>query len=194
MQLSRKASIRQLRPGELVPTSTPHRYSSAHGYIRLRWQVAPRRLVETYEHRVFDGMVTDAEHVHHENHDRTDNRRENLRPLTAAEHMAEHGDHRRKVDPEAVTNLYMEGMTQREIAAAVGYDSGNVSRILKRAGVPIRSQRSRYPYPEESALRSAYDVSRSAIEVADRLNLPVSRVRAALVHFGLRPFPPGRPR
>lgn len=87
--------IRQLRPGERVPDSQPRRYISDHGYMRLRWHVGIARYVETYEHRVFDGVVTTAEHVHHINGRKTDNRVENRQCMTADEHNAHHADHRK---------------------------------------------------------------------------------------------------
>jgi hypothetical protein len=86
----RSAAIRTLRPGERVPETEPRRYSNDKGYIRLRWLVGTQRYVETFEHRVFDGFVTTAEHVHHRNEVKWDNRLENRQPMTRREHGLHH--------------------------------------------------------------------------------------------------------
>lgn len=70
--------IRSLKAGDPIPPGEPRRYLSSHGYVRLRWKVGKRRYVEVYEHRVVDGVVTDAPQVHHHNRVKHDNRPENL--------------------------------------------------------------------------------------------------------------------
>lgn len=91
----KSARITTIRSGEAVPAGEPKRYRSSHGYIRLRWLVGPQEYLETYEHRVVDGFVTNAEHVHHDNRVKDDNSDVNLVPLTAEEHNRLHAEERR---------------------------------------------------------------------------------------------------
>jgi len=126
-----------LSPGEEVPKSTPKRYVASHGYVRLRWRVAPYEYVETYEHRVFNGRVTDAEHVHHVNHDRADNRPSNLRPMSADDHALEHA-----AIPwwAQAAMLYTQGLSTYEVGEKLSRNPASVYRALKRMGVPIRTE------------------------------------------------------
>ncbi len=184
--------IRRLRPGEAVPDGEPRRYQSQQGYIQLRWRVAPKLLVETYEHRVRDGFVVDAEHVHHRNHDPADNRPVNLQPMTALEHAELHADDRR-APWHAIARMYEDGLTQPQIAERLGCNNATVSRALKRVGVKARPTRARYPLPSEPVVRSAYASVHSAPELAKALGIAVNTARVALRTYGLPPFPPGRP-
>jgi hypothetical protein len=162
----RSAKIRSLRPGESIPESEPGRYRSSHGYVRLRWLVGTQTYVETYEHRVVNGMVTTAEHVHHDNRVKVDNSTGNLVPLTAEEHNALHAAERvgqrrwapyrserdyrraeRKVArlaaKEEMRRMYVEeGVSTVEIARRLGIDPSNVSRALWSIGFrPSESRR-----------------------------------------------------
>jgi hypothetical protein len=81
-------TIRRLRDDEPVPTSEPKRYRHSEGYVILRWLVATQTYVEAFEHRIVTGRV--SEDVHHINGDKTDNRQENLMPMSRAEHARLH--------------------------------------------------------------------------------------------------------
>lgn len=169
-----RATIRQLRPGEVAPNCEPKRYPrSTDGYVRLRWLVGTQTYVETYEHRVRDGRVTTAEHVHHDNVTPDDNRPENLIELTADEHNALHAGvrrgtgeywpHRSKIARDKALNaerirqertaevahwceLYRQGKTIAEIGELVGRHHSQISRRLRAAGVEMRKYR---PEPPE---------------------------------------------
>lgn len=148
-----KVTIRTLEAGEHVPSDAPRRYASSHGYVRLRWRVGSKSYVETYEHRVWGGQVTEAEHVHHLNEVRSDNRPENLRPLSSAEHRAAHMGgtvHRHSgadgcaiiVKPwhEDAARLYPTGLSTYQIGKQLGRDAASVYRALVKLGVPMRKE------------------------------------------------------
>jgi hypothetical protein len=124
--------IKSLSHGDPVPTGEPKRYRSSHGYIRLRWKVGERDYVEAYEHRLVAGL--DAVEVHHVNHDKADNRPENLQALSRREHGARHV----KWNVAEAANLYRGGLSTTAVGAMFGVTPGQVSRQLRRAGVQMR--------------------------------------------------------
>lgn len=73
-----------------------YRVTSPDGYIRIWCPGHPAAHADGYalEHRkvVIDAgiEIPDGWHVHHRNHDKTDNRLENLEVLSPAEHQSEH--------------------------------------------------------------------------------------------------------
>lgn len=82
------------------------RVAHANGYIKVWMPGHPMAGADGYvlEHRlvaaqVLGRMLRSDEHVHHLNHNRADNRPENLEVMSAAEHMAHHGDDR-TLDPD----------------------------------------------------------------------------------------------
>lgn len=85
-------TTRTLQPGERVPSGTPARYLNAIGYVRLRWLVGVASYVEVYEHRLNAGLPAKHLHVHHVNGNKADNRPENLRVMTATDHMTLHAN------------------------------------------------------------------------------------------------------
>ena len=190
---SAAGKIRSLKAGEKVPDSEPRRYVSKAGYVVLRWNVARGQQVEIREHRVVDGYVTTAEHVHHINLDRSDNRPENLAHITEAEHVRIHGD-MRSADDQRICALYARGMSTLEVAAAIGCNHGTVSRVLARNGVQARTNRDYFPFPEADAFHAAMRDADSSVALARRLGISVATARAGMKHYGYEPFPPGRRR
>lgn len=145
-------------------------------------------------HRITaEGRVTEAEEVHHINGIRTDNRPDNLMPLSASEHRAIHAKLNAKVDWDAVPAMYESGMTVTAIAKAVGSWDGNVSRQLRKRGIrPIPGERQRTILDSVVVLRLWHEGKRpEAIAVA----LGVSRtpVEKVLREHGIKPHPTGRP-
>lgn len=182
--------IRQLKAGEPMPAGEPARYLSGHGYIRLRWKVGVRSYVEVYEHRVHQGVVTDAEHVHHENHRRDDNRPENLKGLSASEHRRRH----QVIDRPYAVKLYREGASTTEVARRLGTHAGNVSRILRDEGVKARRKSDYAAQVDRPRLLQAWSRASSAREVAESIGVSVPVAYRLMCAHGLPPFPPGRPR
>lgn len=182
--------IRQLRPGERIPEAPPRRYLSSHGYVRLRWKVGKASYVEVYEHRVFDGRVTAAAHVHHRNGVKSDNRTENLEPVTTAEHAAHH----RAVDRDQVVRLYLSGLSMPRVAQAVGADHGYISRILRAEGVRARRKRDYAPHVARDALvaAAADETVTRARDLAERFDVPLPTIYRLMREYGIPPFDPSR--
>lgn len=182
--------IRQLRAGEPIPDGPPRRYlNKSTGYVRLRWKVGVRQYVEVYEHRVADGRVVDAQQVHHRNHDRADNRPENLKPVT----VAEHGEHHRAVDHDWIICEYMYGEAMDTIADDLGVHPATVSRILTQHAVPrhpIRRRRDVDPDEVTRRLRAGEPAAQVASDLRCSPNL-IHTIRKAA---GIPPRRPGRPR
>src|SRR3954464_8422549 len=147
--LARRTTSRMLRPGEQIPEGEPRRYLSSHGYMRLRWQVAPRSYIETYEHRVFEGRVRTEDHVHHVDRIRTNNTPANLRPLSAGEHRHVHMP---QLWAEEAGRLYLAGLSTYQVGKAVGKDPSTVWRALVKTQIPIRKEaRVAIPWREQES-------------------------------------------
>lgn len=136
---ARRKVIRTLGPDEARPSWEPYRYADRAGYIRLRWRVGVAEYIEVREHRAVVGDVPGL-HVHHLNHDPSDNRPENLVHLTPAEHSAIHAAHHRKVDLAEAIRLYESGLSTLAIGRLMGVDHSNVWRSLHKAGYKMRSR------------------------------------------------------
>lgn len=182
--------IRTLRPGEPVPTTPPRRYHTTDGYIRLRWKLGVGRYVETLEHRVVDGQVTTAEHVHHKNRIRDDNRPENLEYLDSQSHSTRH----RSVDRAEVVRRYESGQSIVDLSLSMGRDTGALSRILRAEGVQMRTTSDYAARVDPDALRS--ECAKSGVrvpQVAEALGLTEAQVRRLMRVHGVPSFPAGNP-
>lgn len=123
-------TYRALSPGEAVPAWPPMR-SDDKGYVRLRWKVGTGAYVETYEHRVLDGVVTTAAHVHHRNGIRSDNAPANLAPGTPLEHLEQHASY----DIGEAIRLHEQGATFSDLARRYGVHPTSVLRRFQRRGI-----------------------------------------------------------
>ena len=128
--------VHYLKSGERIPAGEPRRYIQFRtGYVILRWLVANRSYVEVLEHRVVGDRVTDAEHVHHIDRDRTNNDPSNLLFLTADEHLAIHGA---DIDRDEAVRLYISGWTVRDVARHLGANETTINWTLRQCGIKIR--------------------------------------------------------
>lgn len=184
--------IRFLPPGAKVPPGVPLRYMSTHGYIKLRWKVGVNEYVEVPEHRVFDGFVTMAEHVHHINHNRSDNRPENLVEMTASEHFKQH---RRHADEEIAALYLAGGVTVQQIGESLDLDASQVSRSLKRSGVQVMrgTEWTKAKVDADDVIRRFKDGERPGA-IADALGVSRTPIDRILREAGIPPHRPGRPR
>jgi hypothetical protein len=183
-------TIRQLKPGDPLPSGEPCRYPSSHGYVRCRWKVGTRQYVEAYEHRIDwqRGSVVTADHVHHRNHTPSDNSPENLVPLS----VEAHGELHRRIDWNAVVELYLGGMTTTQVAKRLQCDPGQVSRILSRQGVTVRTNRDYAARRRAADVRAAYFASSSCRGVGVILGVSKAVAARMMRDEGLPPFPVGR--
>jgi excisionase family DNA binding protein len=97
-------------------------------------------------------------------------------------------------DPAAVTALYQDGLTLREVAARCGIAPETAARILRRAGVTVRP-RGRVPADRDRAA-ALYEDGLTLARVAARLSVHPETVRRHLREAGVaprRPAPRARP-
>lgn len=183
--------IRTLRPDEVPPAGVaPSRYRNSEGYVRLRWRVGPRELVECYEHRWLANCLDPSLQVHHINGIKDDNRLENLAVVTPREHAAEHTS----ADLREIVRLYESGMSTPEVGRALGLDPSTVYRALCRAGFRPRSisESLRSDTPDDLIRRLHASGVRSR-RIAKHLGLSPTLVDSRVRELGLTPHPPGRP-
>jgi len=95
------------------------------------------------EHRAIAwdaGIFSDPSlHVHHRDHDRSNNSLSNLEPMTKKAHSKIHAA-ATKLDRDEAVRLYLSGLKMAEVAAVMGTHSGRVSRMLKERGVKARKR------------------------------------------------------
>lgn len=190
MSASVRDHNRRLRPGEKVPPNEPRRYITRDGYRVLRWKIGRREYVEQLEHRIRNGVVVDAQHVHHRNGDKLDNRPENLEFISARDHQSHH--HPRSTDRAEVVRLYLSGLSTPMVAERLGTFPGNVSRILAESGIAARSTHVLSPDEE----RAAADALRSGVRastVCESFQISRSTLGRIQRDHGVR-LPVGRPK
>lgn len=178
-----KTVIRRLRYGDPIPDGEPRRFPHPNGYVRLRWRVGPHELVECFEHRFVMGMPPDHLHVHHVNHDRSDNRAENLRVVTATEHRREHA----ATPVDEIKRLYDEGLSIPEVGRRVGIAHSGVYRLLVKEGVEIRpgSDYHRRTDISDDDIRGLYTAGVSARRIASVLGCSPSFVNQRIKEMDL---------
>jgi len=129
-----KAVIRRLIAGDVIPSGKPRRYQTGDGYYVLRWKISRLEYVEVLEHRFIVGL--DAEHVHHKNGNKLDNRPINLEPLTASAHNGKH--HIPMFDTDEASSLYRSGWSLPMLGRKYGLHPVSIMRTLKKRGVVMR--------------------------------------------------------
>lgn len=150
------------------------------------------------EHRIiaFEGGLLAAgsrSHVHHINHNRKDNRLENLVVLTRREHAALHGEERRILDPHEAARLYASGLTTVVIAQMLGSHTGNISRALAQVGMKARPWGPLRKDIDEAKVIGRLRAGEPVLRIARSLGCsigPIDRIRRGA---GIAPRPPGRP-
>jgi hypothetical protein len=171
-----------------LPAGEPRRYHTSDGYIVWRWRVGTNRYVEVLEHRAVTGIP--AGPVHHEDLVKTNNDPSNLKSVgTAAAHRAEH----RTYDRERAASMYRSGATIPEIAAALGANTGTVSRMLHAEGVPIRRNWRLSPVTA-AEVRPLYERGMRPAAIAAELGCSAVPVRRVMRENSMTAYPPGRPR
>ncbi len=125
-----RRGIWRLQPGEPLPSGDPSRYVTPHGYVVLRWLVAPACYVEIFEHRLVCGRPPAGLEVHHINGVKTDNRRENLQVITPSKH----GQLAVTFDVEKAIEAYRSGMSYPAIGRMLGVCHVGVMRAMKHRG------------------------------------------------------------
>lgn len=184
--------IRQLKPGEPVPSGTPKRYRSSHGYVRLRWRVGPKQWVEAYEHRIVSGVVT-SDHVHHVNGDKADNRPDNLEVKTASRHIREHCPI--GWDVQEAWKLYSEGFSLPALSSRYGVHHVTILRAFRSRGYDLRppSGEWRRTPVNYDLVRDLHSKGMRVAEMARHLEVGRAVIARVCAELGLKPFPKGRP-
>ena len=186
----RVGTIRRLQPGAPVPTEPPRKYVTTDGYIVYRWRIAPRTYVEALEHRIIDGRVTTARHVHHRNGDTTDNRPENLQPVNPTEHRREHSH----VDYEKAWRLYKSGLSTIEVGKWLGCNPATISRGLRDRGHKLRdSGTGRRLDLDSRRIVALFLAGESPQRIGTILGVSDTPIRRILRNSGIQPRSVGRP-
>lgn len=193
------APDRGQHPGRGAVMANNNRYLSG-GYWRVR--VAPGHPEADHrgwgrEHRIIAhdawGPIPEGYHVHHINHDRADNRLENLVVLSPSEHHAEH----RSIDREPILDMYLrQGLNTKEIERRTGHNAGNIHRMIRGAGERTRTIKEALAVPvDEARLRELHATPGMRVpQIAATLRVPEPSVRRRMKELGLPSFPVGRPR
>lgn len=171
-------------------------YVNARGYRQVKRLGHPVAFASGWalEHRVVAwdtfGPFPLDHHVHHINHDKLDNRPENLVVLTADRHSAEH----RRVDRDEAVRLYQCGLSTIMVGEALRINPATVSRILAAAGVPARRTPPNKVQVDPVELTRLHALpGATAPRVAEALGVSIAAVRRAMREAGLPSFRVGRP-
>lgn len=149
---------RTLQPGEPVPNCEPRRRRLSHGYILLSWRVGVRSYVVALEHRFVMGMPPKGTIVHHRNHDKSDNRPENLEVLGSRAEHNQHHPTQYTFDVDEAVRLGRAGQRARAVATTLGVSPQSIRRVFKRNGIPTRPQACRQGHarsPENTRITPA---------------------------------------
>lgn len=178
-------AIRNLRDDEPTPEGVPRRYvQTPTGYITLRWRVGPNEYVERREHRqvaLDQGWDIVGKHVHHMNHDGSDNRVENLMVVSVTEHGRQH----RSINHSEVVGLYQQGVSMREIARSLGVNGATIFRIVQAAGVVRKEKPPNYIHVDEDEVKRRYLRGESPRSIAVALGVGDQVVRNRVKSMGL---------
>ncbi len=183
-------SIRRLRPGEAIPTSEPRRYRTSDGYIVLRWKTGVRTYLDALEHRIVNGRITTAEHIHHINHSTTDNRPSNLEGLTPKEHREKHS----RVDWVDAWRLYKQGSSTIEVGDKLGCSASQISRGLRQRGHTLRDPGvARRLILDTGRIVELFLAGMPPRRIGELFGVSDSPIRRILQDEGIPPRQPGRP-
>lgn len=153
----RRTRYRTLRSDEPDPPGEPLQYNATDGRVILRWKIAPASYVER-PLREDDGTFT------------------RWKPRVS----------RHQVDVAEAVTRYEGGESLPRIAAALGADSGHLSRLLRAAGVQMRTP-SAYATPLDPAVVIArYTGGEGHQSIARDLGVGEARVRSILRTAGVR--------
>lgn len=213
MHYSRKRKTGDVGPPHPMVNVGSGRAKASTGYMRLHRPGHPLadRLGWVPEHRFVAyemGWLPAGRpdlHVHHKNHDKLDNRPENLAVLTSAEHRAQHRSEqlretlepsltprRRVLDGALAARLYLAGLTTVEVAERLGSHAGNISRALAAEGVKARPTDLRFKLDEDLVVRMLqFGVPARAVAAHFECSpIVVGRIKR---ERGVAPRRPGRP-
>jgi hypothetical protein len=175
--------------GDPLGVATPRlRALKDTGYVRVKRPGHPEADAAgwAFEHRVVAhdalGPIPPGFHVHHKNHDRSDNRLENLEVVSPSEHHARH----RAIDHKRIAALYVGGMTSTQIAESEHINSATVSRILASEGIKARG-RVRVSV-DDDALRKLRARGDEVSSIALALGVGEAVVRRRMKELGLPVF------
>ena len=185
----RNNSIRRLRPGEAIPNGEPRRYPTRDGYIVLRWKVGVRTYLDALEHRIVDGRITTAEHVHHINHNTTDNRPSNLEGLTSGDHRREHT----RIDYDEAWRLYEQGHSTTKVASDLGCTAGQISRGLRQRGHTLRDTGAKRCTLDNERIVELFLAGMPPRRIGAIFSVGDTPIRRILRDEGIPPRLPGRP-
>ena len=124
------------------------------------------------------------------NHDRSDNRPENLEVVSTAEHGERHALH----DPLEIRRLYEQGLSLPQVGERLGCASSVVLRALRRAGGQTRSLSESQMLPlNNDLIRRLHEGGVRANHIARLLNVSGGAIHPRIKAMALPVHPVGRP-